>query len=74
MIFRSRAPQWGRQILDGLPAAFYVEMRGRSHGAAFNACGAENRRGVPPRARLPAARGGALALRGADFGASARER
>jgi len=74
MIFRSRAPQWGRQILDGLPAAFYVEMRGRSHGAAFNACGAEI---VAAFLRAPASPppvGCALALRGADLGASARER
>lgn len=34
-------PAWGRRVLKTLPNARYVEMRGRSHGASFNACGAE---------------------------------
>jgi pimeloyl-ACP methyl ester carboxylesterase len=34
-------PLWGRRLLDSMPNARFVEMRGRSHGAAFNACGAE---------------------------------
>jgi pimeloyl-ACP methyl ester carboxylesterase len=66
-------PQWGRQILEGMPAAFYVEMRGRSHGAAFNACGAEIVAAFLRAPSSPPPVGCALALRGADFGASARE-
>jgi hypothetical protein len=32
--------EWGRGLLAGLSKAYDVEMRGRSHGAAFNPCGA----------------------------------
>jgi pimeloyl-ACP methyl ester carboxylesterase len=67
-------PQWGRQILDGMPGAFYVEMRGRSHGASFDACAADIVTAFLRAPTSPPPVGCALALRGADFGASARER
>jgi pimeloyl-ACP methyl ester carboxylesterase len=34
-------PAWGRQLLQTMPNARYVEFRGRSHGAGFTACGTE---------------------------------
>lgn len=34
-------PAWGRSLLRTMPNARYVEMRGRSHGASFNACGGD---------------------------------
>ena len=36
-------PEWGRRLLDSMPNAKYVELRGRSHGAAFNKCGEARR-------------------------------
>ena len=32
-------PDWGRQLLESMPNAIYVELRGRSHGAGFSPCG-----------------------------------
>ncbi len=32
-------PLWGRRLLASMPNARYVELRGRSHGAAFSKCG-----------------------------------
>ena len=34
-------PAWGRRLLAAMPNARFVEMRGRSHGSAFNKCGEE---------------------------------
>jgi len=34
-------PRWGRRLLEAMPNARFVELRGRSHGAAFNQCGTE---------------------------------
>jgi len=64
-------PVWGRQLLDAMPNAVYVEMRGRSHGAGFNACGGQLVTAFlrSPRAPLPVEC--AQRIRGADFGASA---
>ncbi len=65
-------PQWGRGLLAGLSNAYYVEMRGRSHGAGFNACGAEITKAFLRDPGSPPPVGCALATRGADFGASTR--
>jgi pimeloyl-ACP methyl ester carboxylesterase len=67
-------PQWGRQLLAGLSKGYYVEMRGQSHGAAFNPCGVQIMTAFlnDPAAAPPV--GCALSLRGADFGLSARSR
>lgn len=32
-------PAWGRRLLASMPRARVVELRGRSHGAAFTKCG-----------------------------------
>ena len=60
-------PSWGRQLLESMPNAKYVEMRGASHGASFNRCAAET-----TIAFLRAPRGAlevdcALKMRGANF-------
>ena len=34
-------PSWGRRLMDSMPNARYVELRGRSHGAGFHRCGTE---------------------------------
>lgn len=63
-------PDWGRQLLESMPNAHYVELRGRSHGASFNACGGQiamaflRNPGTAPPVDC------ALGLRGADFGQS----
>lgn len=63
-------PDWGRQLLETMPNALYVELRGGSHGAGFSPCGGEITRaflrapGSPPPVQC------ALELRGADFGSS----
>jgi len=64
-------PEWGRQLLESMPNARYVELRGSSHGAAFSRCGAEIVAAFlrDPRAPLPVEC--ALKLRGADYGLSA---
>jgi pimeloyl-ACP methyl ester carboxylesterase len=61
-------PQWGRQLLAGLSKAFYVEMRGQSHGAAFNRCGVEIMTVFLRDPAAPPPVGCALSARGADFG------
>lgn len=65
-------PMWGRQLLASMPNAVYVEMRGRSHGAGFSACGGQIVTAFlrAPGAPLPV--DCALKLRGADFSLSAR--
>lgn len=65
-------PDWGRQLLESMPNARYVEFRGRSHGAGFGACGGDLVMAFlrSPGSPLPA--DCALKLRGADFGSSAR--
>lgn len=65
-------PDWGRQQLESLSNARYVEMRGRSHGAGFSRCGGEIAAAFlrAPSASLPV--DCALTLRGADFGGSAQ--
>jgi len=61
-------PAWGRGLLETMPHARYVELRGRSHGAGFSACGAEIARAFlrDPRGPLPV--DCALKLRGVAFG------
>jgi pimeloyl-ACP methyl ester carboxylesterase len=61
-------PAWGRGLLDTMPHARYVELRGRSHGAGFSACGGEIAQAFlrDPRGPLPV--DCALRLRGAAFG------
>ena len=67
-------PQWGRGLLARLSKAYYVEMRGCSHGASFNACGGEIVSAFLRDPGSPPPVGCALAMRGADFGASADRR
>ncbi|MFP2925640.1 alpha/beta fold hydrolase [Pyxidicoccus sp. 3LG] len=67
-------PDWGRQLLESMPNAHYVEMRGLSHAASFNPCGTQV---VTAFLRAPDTApsvGCALQLRGADFGQSAQPR
>jgi pimeloyl-ACP methyl ester carboxylesterase len=61
-------PEWGRRLLDAMPNARFVEFRGRSHGAGFNACGAEIQRAFLRDPRGPLAVDCALRTRGARFG------
>lgn len=65
-------PDWGRQLLESMPHAFYVELRGQSHGAGFHPCGREIARAFLRAPDSPPPVGCALQLRGPDFGASAR--
>jgi pimeloyl-ACP methyl ester carboxylesterase len=65
-------PDWGRQLLESMPSAYYVELRGQSHGAGFHPCGAEIARAFLRAPDAPPPVGCALQLRGPDFGASAR--
>lgn len=65
-------PQWGRQLLANLSRAYYVEMRGHSHGASFNPCATRISAAFLRDPRSPPAVGCALALRGADFSEAAR--
>ena len=60
-------PQWGRQILGGFSKAYYVEMRGQSHGASFNRCGVEIIAAFLRDPESPPPVGCALTDRGADF-------
>lgn len=65
-------PAWGRQLLESMPRAYYVELRGQSHGAGFHPCGREITAAfLSDPASVPAV-GCTLQMRGADFGASAR--
>lgn len=63
-------PDWGRQLLESMPNAVYVEVRGRSHGAGFSPCGGEITMAFlrAPGSPLPVEC--ALRMRGADFGLS----
>ncbi len=61
-------PEWGRRLLDAMPNARFVEFRGRSHGAGFNACGAEIMTAFLRAPRGPLAVDCALRMRGARFG------
>ncbi len=65
-------PEWGQQLLETLPHAVFVELRGFSHGASFNPCGREITKAFlrDPTSTLPTAC--ALKLRGADFSLSAQ--
>ena len=70
-------PDWGRQLLETMPNAVFVELRGGSHGAGFSPCGAEITKAFLRDPASPPAVDCALKLRGADFGLSvsrARER
>jgi len=60
-------PAWGRSLLNVMPNARYVELRGRSHGAGFSACGGEIAQAFlrAPRESLPV--DCALKLEGATF-------
>ncbi|HEX6099760.1 MAG TPA: alpha/beta hydrolase [Thermoanaerobaculia bacterium] len=61
-------PEWGRRLLDAMPNARFVEFRGRSHGAGFNACGAGIVAAFLRDPRAPLAADCALRTRGARFG------
>ncbi|MBJ6763473.1 alpha/beta hydrolase [Myxococcaceae bacterium JPH2] len=65
-------PDWGRQLLENMPHAYFVEMRGLSHGAGFNLCGRSITLAFlrDPTHAPPV--DCALQLRGADFGQSAK--
>jgi len=65
-------PDWGRRLLESMPNARYVEFRGRSHGAGFNACGADLVMAFLRAPVSPFPADCALKLRGADFGLSTR--
>jgi pimeloyl-ACP methyl ester carboxylesterase len=63
-------PDWGRQLLESMPNAVCVELRGRSHGAGFSPCGGDITTAFlrAPGSVLPLTC--AARLRGADFGSS----
>ncbi len=65
-------PGWGRQLLESMPNARYVEFRGRSHGAGFSACGVEVVSAFLRHPGSPLAAECTLRIRGADFGSSPR--
>jgi len=65
-------PDWGRQLLEHLPNAFYVEMRGRSHGASFNRCAGGMVLAFLRNPSAPPAADCVLRERGADFGVAAQ--
>ena len=65
-------PMWGRRLLAFMPNAVYVEMRGRSHGAGFNACGGQIVTAFLKTPGGPLPVDCALKLGGADFSLSAR--
>ncbi|MFY2558455.1 alpha/beta fold hydrolase [Corallococcus terminator] len=67
-------PDWGRQLLESMPQARYVEMRGRSHGASFNLCGGQITMAFLRDPKGPLPLDCVLQLRGADFGKSATPR
>ncbi|MCP3168114.1 alpha/beta fold hydrolase [Myxococcus qinghaiensis] len=64
-------PDWGRQLLESMPQARYVELRGYSHGASFNRCGGEVTLAFLRDPQGPLPLDCVLKLRGADFGRSA---
>ena len=64
-------PMWGRRLLTVMPNAVYVEMRGRSHGAGFNACGGQIVSAFTKHPAGPVPVDCALKLAGADFSLSA---
>jgi pimeloyl-ACP methyl ester carboxylesterase len=66
-------PDWGRQLLETMPNAYFVEMRGQSHGAGFHPCGREITAAFLRSPQTPPAVGCSLQLRGPDFGATARQ-
>ena len=49
-------PDWGRQLLESMPNAHYVELRGQSHGASFSACGTQITLAFLPKPRYAAPR------------------
>ena len=65
-------PDWGRHLLESMPNAVYVELRGRSHGAGFSPCGGEITMAFLRAPQSPLPVDCALRLRGADFGMSRR--
>lgn len=64
-------PEWGRQLLETLPEARYVEFRGHSHAASFNLCGLQITQAFLRDPKGPLPLDCAMKLRGADFGRSA---
>ncbi|WP_426744532.1 alpha/beta fold hydrolase [Myxococcus faecalis] len=64
-------PDWGRQLLESMPHARYVEMPGQSHGASFNRCGGEITLAFLRAPEAPLPLDCVTKLRGADFGQSA---
>ncbi|NTX11176.1 alpha/beta hydrolase [Myxococcus sp. CA056] len=64
-------PDWGRQLLESMPQARYVELRGYSHGASFNRCGGHVTMAFLRDPKGPLPLDCVLQLRGADFGKSA---
>ncbi|MCP3097397.1 alpha/beta fold hydrolase [Myxococcus sp. K15C18031901] len=64
-------PDWGRQVLETLPNASYVEMRGKSHGASFNRCGGGMVLAFLRNPSTPPPADCSLRERGADFGLAA---
>ncbi len=65
-------PDWGRQLLESMPRAYYVEVRGQSHGAGLHPCGLAITQSFLRAPDAPPPVGCALQLRGPDFGASTR--
>ena len=61
-------PEWSRGLLETMPHARYVELRGRSHGAGFSACGGEIAQAFLREPRGPLPVDCALRLRGVAFG------
>ncbi|MBN8228810.1 alpha/beta fold hydrolase [Corallococcus macrosporus] len=65
-------PEWGHRLLDSMPNAYPVDMRGRSHAASFNSCGASIVKAFLQDPSHPPAVDCALKRRGADFSLSVR--
>ena len=65
-------PAWGKRLLATMPNARVVEMRGRSHAAAFNACAAAIVTAFLRDPGAPLQVDCALKERGADFSRSVR--
>lgn len=65
-------PDWGRQLIESMPNALFVELRGGSHAAGFSPCGGQITMAFlrAPGSALPIEC--ALKLRGVDFGLSKR--
>lgn len=60
-------PEWGRRLLDRMPRARLVELRGMSHGAGQSPCAAAITRAFLDAPAAPLDADCALRLRGADF-------